>query len=79
MRLISVSQYFKEPKYGNYGITDDIPLVDFFTDDNNQSDIEVEPFLTIDSSADDIKLEEKQSLYYLLGSIIRNMSADFPD
>ena len=60
MRLISVSQYFKEPKYGNYGITDDIPLVDFFTDDN-QSDIEVEPFLTIDSSADDRKRNIKNN------------------
>lgn len=79
LRLIAVSQYFVEPSHGNYGVTNDIPLVDLLASGDAISDIDMDKtnMETLEfTSTMDITLKEKESLFYLLGSIIKNIKSN---
>lgn len=76
LRLISVSQYFTQPKHGNYGVTDDIPLVNFLSREDGENSIDVESFGILDSTVTCINVEETESLFYLLGSVLKNIKTN---
>jgi hypothetical protein len=76
LRLITISQYFAQPKHGNYGVTDDVPLIDFLSKDKDEDNIDIQSFLGFTCITDNIGLEEKESLFCLVGSIIKNIKTN---
>jgi hypothetical protein len=71
LRLITIYQYFAQPKHGNYGVTDDVPLIDFLSRDKDEDNNDIQSFLGFTCITDNIGLEEKESLFCLVGSIIK--------
>jgi hypothetical protein len=76
LRLIMISQYFAQPKHGNYGVTDYVPLIDFLSRDKDEDNNDIQPFLGFTCITDNIGQEEKESLFCLVGSIIKNIKTN---
>jgi hypothetical protein len=75
LRLISVSQYFSQPKHGNSGVTEDTELVDLLETNQPEQNNIMEPNIEfqVEEGNHDINIQEKESLFYLLGSVINNV------